>query len=149
MTGSATVRDFLRKTGRPAVTTGPEETVEAAMRRLVEHSIGALPVCDSGGAIVGIISERDVLRECLRRAGSIGSTRIKDVMTRDVVIGLPDDDLDYVTSIMTQRSIRHLPIMDGRTLAGMVSIRDVVDQQLAETRAEARLLSDYISGGYH
>jgi CBS domain-containing protein len=147
-TSSTAVREFLRKKSRPVITTGPEETVETAIRKLVENSIGALPVCDTSGAVIGIISERDLLKECLQRPASIGSTRVNDVMTRDVVIGLPDDDLDYVTSVMTQKKIRHLPIMDGRTLAGMVSIRDVVDEQLAETRAEARLLSDYISGGY-
>ena len=70
-------------------------------------------------------------------------------MTGEVVIGLPDDDLDYVMDVMTQKGIRHLPIMDGPKLEGMLSIRDVVDIQLEKSKAEARFLNVYISGGYH
>ncbi len=145
---SQKVSDFLRARGRPVVTIGPNDTVEAAIQKLVDNNIGALPVCDAKGTILGIVSERDLLKECLRRARNIGSTRTKDVMTENVVIGVPDDDLDYVMDIMTQRGIRHLPIMDGPELRGIVSIRDAVDTLLEQSKAQVRFLSDYISGGY-
>lgn len=144
---SSKVRDFLNTSGRPLVTIGSNETVEKAIRTLVEHNIGALSVCD-GDTLLGIVSERDLMKECLRAARDIGSTRVRDVMTRNVIIGLPDDDLEYVMRIMTEKGIRHLPVMDGPKLAGMVSIRDVVHVLLEASRAEARFLSDYISGGY-
>ena len=149
MSNSSTkVRICLEMKGRHLITIRPDDTVEAAIRKLVDNKIGAMPVCDGKGNLIGIISERDLLKECAQRAKSIDKTTIKDVMTRNVVIGIPEDDLDYVMDVMTQKGIRHLPIMDGPKLEGMVSIRDVVDIQLEKSKAEARFLNDYISGGY-
>ena len=141
------VKDFLRAKGRPVITIGPNETIITAMQKLVENNIGALPVCDIKGMLLGILSERDLLKECAQRSREIGSTRVKDVMTKDVAIGVPEDDLDYVIDIMTQKGIRHLPIMVETKLGGIISMRDVVDAQLEESKATIRLLNDYISGG--
>jgi CBS domain-containing protein len=145
---SIKIRACLEMKGRQLITIGPNDTVGTAIRKLVDNRIGAMPVCDGKDNIIGIISERDLLKECAQRAKSIDKTPVKDIMTKDVVIGIPDDDLDYVTDIMTQKGIRHLPIMDGPKLEGIVSIRDVVDIQLDKSKAEARFLNDYISGGY-
>jgi CBS domain-containing protein len=134
--------------GRHLITISPDDTVETAIRKMVDNKIGAMPVCDGKGNLIGIVSERDLLRECSHRARQIDRTPVKNVMTKDVVIGVPDDDLDYVMDVMMQEGIRHLPIMDGAKLEGMVSIRDVVDIQLEKSKAEARFLNDYISGGY-
>ena len=142
------VRDILKIKGRPVVTIGPNETIYTAMRRLVENNIGALLVCDAKGMLLGIVSERDVLRESSQHIGAINNTQVKDVMTRDIAIGIPDDELDYVISIMTQKGIRHLPIMAGPKLQGIISMRDIVETQLEESKAQVRFLSDYISGGY-
>lgn len=142
------VKDLLKLKGRPVVTIGPNETVHAAMQKLAENNIGALPVCDAKGTILGIISERDLLKECSQRVRAIASTKVKDVMTTDIAIGIPDDDLDYVMSIMTQKEIRHLPIMVGPKLEGIISMRDIVETQLEESKAQVRFLSNYISGGY-
>jgi len=146
--GSETVLDLLRARGRPVVTAGPGDTVKAAIQKLVENRIGALPVCDTSGAVVGIVSERDFLHECLQQPERIGRTKVSDIMTTEVLIGVPGDTLEYVMDIMTQRSIRHLPIMDGPELYGMVSMRDVVDALLDQSKAQVRFLSDYISGGF-
>ncbi|MFC1864360.1 CBS domain-containing protein [Chloroflexota bacterium] len=145
---SKKVKDFLSTKGRSIITIGPNETVITAIQKLVENNIGALPVCDVKGTLLGILSERDLLKECAQRSGSIGSTKVKDVMTKDVAIGVPEDNLDYVTDIMTQKGIRHLPIMVGSKLEDIISMRDIVDVQLEESKATARFLSDYISGGY-
>jgi len=142
------VRDLLRTKGHPVVTVGPDETIVRAIQKLVDNNIGALPVCDTKGALLGIISERDLLKECSQRNRAIGSTKVKDVMTKDVAIGIPDDDLDYVVGIMNRKGIRHLPILDGPKLGGIISMRDIVDTQLKESNAVVRFLSDYISGGY-
>lgn len=149
MSNSSTkVRICLEMKGRRLITISPDDTVKTAIGKLVDNKIGAMPVCDGKGNLIGIISERDLLKECAQRAKSINKTPVKDIMTRDVVIGILEDDLDYVMDIMTQKAIRHLPIMDGPKLEGMVSIRDVVDIQLEKSKAEARFLNDYISGGY-
>ncbi len=145
---SIKVKDFLRTKGRPVITIEPDETVVTAIQKLVENNIGALPVCHGQGAILGIVSERDLLRECSRRDRAISSTKVKDVMTKDIAIGIPEDDLDYIKDVMIQKGIRHLPILDGPKLEGIVSMRDIVDAQLEESKAAARFLSDYISGGY-
>jgi len=145
---SQKVCDLLKARQRPVVTIGPDDTVEAAIRKLVQHNIGALPVCDSKGGVLGIVSERDLLKECAERPRNIGATKVKDVMTKEVVIGIPDDDLDYVMDVMTQQCIRHLPIIEGRNLQAMLSMRDVVDVLLEQSKAQVRFLSDYISGGY-
>lgn len=132
------IGDFLKIKARPAITIAPDETIAAAIQKLTENDIGALPVCNEEGLLLGIISERDLLRECHQRTNAIGSTRVEDVMTRQVAVGTPEDDLDYVTSIMKQKSIRHLPIIVGQKLEGIVSMRDVVGFQLEETKAQIR-----------
>ncbi len=145
---SKKVKDFLRTKGRPVITIGPNETVITAIQKLVENNIGALPVCDVKGTLLGILSERDLLKECSQHSRAIGSTKVKDVMTKDIAIGVPEDDLDYVMEIMIQKAIRHLLIMVGPKLEGIISMRNIVDAQLEESKATARFLSDYISGGY-
>jgi len=145
---SPKVKDFLRTKGRTVITIGPSDSVLTAIKKLVDNDIGALPVCDAQGTILGIVSERDLLKESVQRGKSLGSIKIKDVMITNVIIGVPDDDLDYVMDIMTQRGIRHLPIMEGPELRSMISIRDVVDELLRQSKAQVRFLSDYISGGY-
>jgi len=149
MSNSSTkVRICLEMKGPRLITIGPDDTVETAIGKLVDNKIGAMPVCDGKGNLMGIISERDLLKECAQRAKNIDKTLIRDIMISNVVIGILEDDLDYVMDIMTQKGIRHLPIMDGPKLEGMISIRDVVDIQLEKSKAEARFLNDYISGGY-
>ena len=143
---SIKVKELLRTKGRSVITIGPDETVVTAIQKLVENNIGALPVCNAKGAMLGIVSERDLLRECSQRTKAIGSTKVKDVMTKDVVIGILEDDLDYIMDIMTQKGIRHLIIVEGTKLEGIISMRDVGEAQLEQSKATARFLNDYISG---
>ena len=132
------IRDFLKIKGRPIVTIGSNETVSVAIQKLIENDIGALPVCDDKGMLVGIVSERDLLKECFQRSSVVGSTKVEDVMTKHVAIGTPEDDLDYATSVMKQKRIRHLPIVAGQKLEDIVSMRDIVDMQLEEAQAQIR-----------
>jgi len=145
---SKKVKDFLSTNGRPVITIGPNETVITAIKKLVENNIGAVLVCDVKDVILGILSERDVLKECSQRSRTIDRTRVKDIMTKDLAIGTPEDDLDYVLDVMTQKGIRHLPIMVGPKLEGIISMRDIVQAQLEDSKATVRFLGDYISGGY-
>ena len=104
---------------------------------------------------MGIITERDILRACGSSCVSLNeavlsdktvcSTFIKDAMTRDLVIGVPDDDPNYVMGVMTKNCIRHLPILENGHLAGMISIGDLVNVHLEEKVFESRTLKDYIS----
>ncbi|HLC23684.1 MAG TPA: CBS domain-containing protein [Dehalococcoidia bacterium] len=132
------IRDLLKIKGRQVVTIGPNETVVVAVQKLIEHDRGSIPVCSEKGELVGIITERDIVRKCFVRSQALASIKIEDVMTKEVAIGAPEDDLDYAISVMKQKRIRHLPILDNQKVVGMVSMRDLLDVQLGETRAEIR-----------
>jgi CBS domain-containing protein len=132
------IRDLLKIKGRPVITIGPNEIVAAAIQKLVEYDRGSIPVCNEQGELVGIITERDIVRKCFVRTDALASIKIEDVMTRGVAIGAPEDDLDYAISVMKQKRIRHLPIVDHQKVVGMISMRDLLDVQLSETKAEIR-----------
>jgi CBS domain-containing protein len=134
------IKDFLKIQGRVVISIGPAETVYTAIQRLVKNKIGALPVCNDDGELIGIISERDLLKECLRHSSTIRSTKVQDVMTKYVAVGTPEDDLDYATSIMKQKRVRHLPIVVDQKLEGMISIRDIVDARLEEIKEDIRYI---------
>lgn len=139
------IRDILRTKGHDVITVGPDQSVLAAVQILSEHRIGAL-VVRSGEEVVGIISERDVLNLVARDASALAATRVADVMTTNVIVGVTEDDVDYVMSIMTNNRIRHLPIMAESALIGLVSIGDVVNALRRSVEAENRHLKDYIHG---
>ena len=143
------VREILaRKSSNDVRTIAADRTVAEAVARLVEHNIGSLVVVD-GTRPVGIVTERDILRCCSDDMGRAGSTLVQEIMTADLIVGEPDDTVDYVMGIMTRNRIRHLPIVGSRErILGMVSIGDVVESQLRETRYENRHLREYISGSY-
>ncbi len=150
------VRDIFRQKEQHVVTIEVDKTVHDAIGKLNEHGIGALVVTGEGSEICGIISERDILQECGQRCTRLEQpsdsghsacpASIKDVMTKDLIIGVPDDDLDYVMRVMTKNRIRHLPILDGSELVGIVSIGDVVNAHLEEADFENRMLKDYVEG---
>jgi CBS domain-containing protein len=140
------IRDILRTKGHDVVTVGPDQPVLAAVRILAEHRIGAL-IVRSRDQVEGIISERDILNLAASDPARLTSERVADVMTTEVIVGVPEDDLDYVMNIMTQNRIRHLPIVDeDGGLVGMVSIGDVVNAVRRSVEAENRHLKEYIQG---
>ncbi len=134
---------------RTVVTVGPNETIAAAIEKLVEHDRGSLPVCSNKGELVGVITERDIVRKFFaHKDASAHKTEIKEIMSMPVIIGSPNDDANYAISVMKEKRIRHLPIVDNRNLIGMISMRDLLGVQLEECRTEVRFYSDYISGDY-
>ena len=133
---------------RVAVTVRPNETISTAIQKLAEHDRGSLPVCNAKGELVGIITERDIVRKCSTHPEACIKTKIQDVMSKQVVIGNPEDDLSYAINVMKQKRIRHLPIVDNQEVIGMISMRDLLGVQLEECEIKVRYLNDYISGGY-
>lgn len=150
------IRDILRKKGSTVVTVNEDRTIHDAICVLNENQIGALVVTGSDGGITGIISERDVLRLCGERCPALPNPTIpgedpcpalvKDAMTSDVIIGVPEDALTYVMATMTKNRIRHLPVLDEGKLVGIISIGDVVNAHVEETEFDNRQLKDYIAG---
>jgi CBS domain-containing protein len=139
------IRDILRTKGSEVITVGPDQPVIAAVQILAEHRIGAL-VVTAGEEIRGIISERDVLNLVAGSPEAVGATPVQDIMTSDLIVGVEDDDLDYVMNIMTNNRVRHLPIVDHGRLVGIVSIGDVVNEVRRSVESENRHLKDYIHG---
>lgn len=139
------ISDILRSKSRDVVTVEPGVTVLEAMRVLVRHRIGAVMVVE-GEDVQGILSERDVLRLGAQDPSRLTSTCVRDAMTRDLVVGVPADDLDYVMDVMTRNRIRHLPIIEDGRLGGIVSIGDIVNACRRSVEAENRYLRDYIAG---
>jgi CBS domain-containing protein len=138
------VRDLLQAKGSAVMSIHPEATLYDALAALVHHRIGSLVVIDGTGNVAGLITERDLLRECLTRGEQLKDLQVREVMTTRLIIGVPEDEVGYVMGIMTQNRIRHLPIMHGQHLEGLISIGDVVKAQLEETEFENRYLKEYI-----
>jgi len=122
------IATLLARKGPKVVTVRPEQTVREALVLLAEHNIGAVVVVDEGARPVGIVSERDVVR-ALVQSEQVVTRAVSTLMTRNLVIGVPQDDLMAVGNTMTERRIRHLPVVERGILIGIVSIGDVVKAQ--------------------
>ena len=141
------VSDIVKE--RPLSTIAPDKTVQEAIRILNQHNIGALPVCNEKGELAGIITERDVLRLC--DGGDVAKglqQKVSAVMTKNLIICVPDDSIENAMRVMTNKRIRHLPIIgEGRRLVGILSIGDIVKAKLDDASTEIRFLRDYVTGG--
>lgn len=120
---------ILAAKGPSVVTVADVENVRAAVALLVRHNVGALVVIDAAARPVGIVSERDIIRVSDRSANPL-DLPIASVMTADVIYGSPEDDVEAVLQTMTAHHFRHMPILDGGRLAGIISIGDLVKAQL-------------------
>lgn len=138
------VSTILARKGRDVVTLGPNATVGQAVTLLAENKIGVLVISTDGRSIRGILSERDIVR-AMAEHSAIADLSVSDLMTRDVVTCKPHDTLAELMSLMTERRIRHLPVVEGDRLAGIVSIGDVVKFRLAEIEDEAEALRLYVA----
>jgi CBS domain-containing protein len=144
-----TAKDVLEKKGPQVISIQPEQDLREALKKLTENSVGSLIVIDEKQCIVGILSERDILRANAEYFDQMSTLKIKDIMTQDVIIGLYDDSLDSIMGLMTKQRIRHLPILtDDGQLAGIVSIGDIVKAKANQAEIHVRHLTDYISGQY-
>lgn len=141
------VRQILGvKGGGDVVTIGADATVTDAVRLLSEKRIGALLVTDSGGVPLGILSERDIVRELGRRDETCLRDSVGDMMTKNLVSCSPDDTADAVLSKMTEGRFRHMPVMENAEMVGLISIGDVVKARLAELSMEKEALQGMIMG---
>ena len=139
------IASVLASKGSGVITITAEQSVGYAVGALAQRNIGALVVVDPAGRPVGIISERDVVRAAAHDAHVL-SRAVGAIMTRDVIIGLPQDDLASVGHTMTERRIRHLPVMEDGRLVGIVSIGDIVKAQRDQYQGELETLHTQLSG---
>jgi len=142
-----TVEAMLQKKGQDVWTISPNDTVMDALKLMAEKGIGALVVTQEY-EVVGIISERDYARKVALRNKTSINTKVKEIMTEKVYYVGPKTTTDECLALMTQQSIRHLPVLKNGDLIGLISIGDVVKAVIESQETEIRELSDYISGKY-
>lgn len=142
------MKDIINEKGKDVITINMEATIYEAIKLLNKHRIGALVVLNNNGKLAGIISERDILKECEDRSELLSKTTIKEVMTKDIIIGQMDDELEYIMGIMTKKRIRHLPIIKYDKIVGIISMRDLVKAQLQKSEFEIHDLKEYIYERY-
>lgn len=141
------IRDVLRRKGKDLYSVGPLATVIDAVNVMNDHHVGSVLVVE-GGYPVGIFSERDVLVRVVAAHRDPRQTLIRDVMTTRLHTATPDDTLLDVMRLMTERRCRHVPVMEGEMLLGLVSIGDITKATQHNLRQEVRELSSYIGGPY-
>ncbi len=143
---NTTVQRILDGKTGSVISIRPQETLATAVGVLRDHSIGALMVTDSSGALVGILSERDIVRKLAETPGETLPQKVQDVMTQSVETCRPDEPLISALRRMTDGRFRHMPVVDGPKLCGMITIGDVVNFRLTELEHEALQLKQLIVG---
>ncbi len=141
------IRDILRRKGEDVYSVGPLATVIDAVNTMNDHHVGSVLVCE-GGHPIGVFSERDVLVRVVAAQRDPKQTLVRDVMTTRLHTATPDDTLLDVMRLMTERRCRHVPVMEGGRLLGMVSIGDLTKATQHNLHQEVRELSSYIGGPY-
>lgn len=139
---------ILKRKGIDIITVFPDATIREAMRLLMKHAVGSLMVLGEARDVVGIITERDIFRLSYEHEGKIMDIPVGAVMTTNLIVALPSDSLDYLKAMMIENRIRHLPVMENGKLVGVISIGDIIREEVSEAVVENRYLKDYIAGVY-
>ena len=140
------ISDVLRVKGTQVVTVTPDTKVRRLLEVLAEFGIGAVVVSENGSSVDGIVSERDVVRAFAKRGASVMSEPVTDIYTAEVYTVTPETSLEEVARMMTERRVRHAPVVVDGGLRGIVSIGDVVKNRIDELETERAALTDYITG---
>ena len=144
------IGEFLDLSHQRLVTCLADMTLDAVAKLMYTHNIGAMPVCELGGRMVGIVSERDLVRVFARTDWSeLQYMRARDVMTSRVVTCGPDDNMRKAQQLMRMHHFRHLPVVADGTVKGMLSLRDTMELRLQETEDEVNILRDAVVAARH
>ncbi len=142
------IEQILKDKGHAVLTVKADNTLKEAAQLLDDKKIGAVVAISAGDSIVGVLSERDIVRQVARQGASALDMAVGDAMTRSVVTVQPETPIDEALQTMTDRRIRHLPVVLGEKLVGFVSIGDLVKWKIAETEAEAKAMKSYLSAQF-
>lgn len=138
------VKTLLESKPKQIVSSNPLTSIDEAMGLLITNNIGCLPVVDDEDMLVGILSDKDIFARIYQTKGNYQSLKVEDVMTTNLIVGLPSDDVEYIAGVMEKNSIRHVPIVDGEQLIGLISLRDIVRTQTVAREVENRYLMDML-----
>ncbi len=142
-----TVKDILNRKGTTVYSVHPNETVYDAIKKMADLNIGALLVLEDG-KVRGIISERDYRNKVILKGRTSASTPVKDIMVKQVFCVNSSDSINLCMQLMTEKKIRHLPVLNNGDLAGIISIGDVVKSVIEDQKIEINSLRNYIAGSY-
>lgn len=147
MNRSDAIRCVLREKGREVHSISPDTSVYEALEVMADREVGALLVMN-GARLVGLISERDYARKVILQGRSSRDTAVTDIMTEDVVTVTSERTVDECMMLMTGKRVRHLPVMNGDDVIGIVSLGDLVKHVISSQREEIEMLQAYIAGTY-
>lgn len=142
----ATAKDILERKGTQVLTTGPNETILEAARRMNENRVGALVVVDSRMGLMGILTERDILTRVVAESVSPTKATVGEIMTAKVIYCTPDTPVPECREIMTRRRLRHLPVLEDSRLVGLISIGDLMAYEAAQQQFTIEYMHEYIYG---
>lgn len=141
------VADILKNKGAEIFSVDGNDSILHALEIMKEKHIGAVLVMAGAGKIAGVLSERDIVRALPDQGGDLLKKSVSDLMTKDVITCAPSHSIQQVMEVMTKGRFRHLPVVEGKKLVGMISIGDAVKERIAETEHEAEALRAYITTG--
>jgi CBS domain-containing protein len=144
---AGTVDAILAHKGSAVWSIAPNATVFDAIQLMADKNVGALPVVENG-RLVGIISERDYTRKVILKGKSSKDTPVRDIMTKELIVAQPGDSINKCMHIMTDKRVRHLPLMEGTKMIGLISIGDLVRRIISAQTATIDNLEKYITGDY-
>ena len=148
MSPQDTIQSVLEYKGGQIWSIRPDATVYDAIEMMADKEIGSMPVLDDSGSLVGLISERDYARKIILQGRSSRDTRVREIMSSPVIFVTPRDTVADCMHIMTNARVRHLPVVDGDRLAGIVSIGDLVNWIISSHEEAIKHLHSYIAGSY-
>lgn len=141
----ANVAQLLEDKGKVVHTIAPDASVFSALEQMAEHDIGALPVVDKN-KLVGLISERDYARKVILHGHTSRDLKVREIMSVHVMCASPDDDVKHCMAVMTEKRVRHLPVLNKGKLVGLVSIGDLVKSIMGEQQFVIEQMTSYIAG---
>jgi CBS domain-containing protein len=142
------VAEILKQKGQDVISVRPTESIETLSHRLRLARIGAMVVLGEDGALGGVIAERDIIHGIAEHGASCLGLTVADLMTQRVITCAPDDSVTRISTLMTENRIRHLPVVEGGKLVGVVSVGDVVKNRMEEMSLEANVLRDIAIAGH-
>ncbi|MFZ5981643.1 MAG: cyclic nucleotide-binding/CBS domain-containing protein [Candidatus Zixiibacteriota bacterium] len=140
------ISTILKNKQREIITAKPATTIEEAMELLISHKISCLPVLSEKQELVGIISDKDIFKKIHETRGNYHSLKVEDVMSTNLIVGVPEDNVEYIAGIMDKNWIRHIPILDGKKMIGLVSEGDIIQTITEHREIENRYLTMYLEG---
>jgi len=142
------VKDLLKDKKREIVTVEGSTDILTAMELLIKNKISCLPVLGYSGQLVGIISDKDIFHAIYENQDNFPSIKVSNLMTTDLLVGLAEDEIDYIGGVMTENKVRHIPIVEKDQLVGLISLGDIVKAEIKQMQIENRYLKLYMEGNY-